>query len=664
MKQLFFWLAVITVQQTMAQTDTTSYSVIMAGNIKGFSKTWQLTDGTYREWYQYNDRGRGDSMVTDYKTDEKSVITYLSAAGVDYMKNPVIESFSLTNGLAQWKNSAENEQRKIKGPAFFIPLKTNAGNLVKAILDNGGSLNLLPTGKATAKIIFKSTYTVNGKAKTLALVTIEGLGFTPAYIWIEENSRSFFANVNDWMSIVLKGNEALVPQLLTIQKKEQARFYNVLAQRLRQKPVKGICIKNVQLFDAEKATVIPNATVIVRNNIIADVITSGTPFVNDDLEVLDGKGKFLMPGLWDMHTHMSDELDGLFHMAAGVTNIRDMGNGPELLQRMKDIKEGKIIGPEEVIISAFIDGAGPFAAPTGALINSVEEGKKVIQEYAAKGYQQIKLYSSIKPEWVKPLVAEARKYKMKVCGHIPAFMTATQAIEAGYNEITHMNMLVLNFFGDTVDTRSPNRFKLPAQKAAFLDLEGYEVQNFLQLLKEKNIVVDPTLGVFEGMFTDREGSVAESNLLLVDRMPLQVQRYWRAGGGGLPVPDGMNDTYLKSFDVMLKILKMLHDRDITIVPGTDGFAGFMLHRELELYVRAGIPANEVLQISTLVPAKVTGKEKELGSITKGKIANMVLIDGNPTVNISDIRKTILVIKEGVIYDPAKIYAALAIKNYK
>jgi imidazolonepropionase-like amidohydrolase len=158
--------------------------------------------------------------------------------------------------------------------------------------------------------------------------------------------------------------------------------------------------------------------------------------------------------------------------------------------------------------------------------------------------------------------------------------------------------------------------------------------------------------------------VAESNLLLVDRMPLQVQRYWRAGGGGLPVPDGMNDTYLKSFEVMLKILKMLHDRDITIVPGTDGFAGFMLHRELELYVRAGIPANEVLQIATLVPAKVTGKEKELGSITKGKIANMVLVDGNPAVNISDIRKTALVIKEGVIYDPAKIYAALAIKNYK
>jgi imidazolonepropionase-like amidohydrolase len=664
MKQLLFWLAAITGQQTMAQTDTTTYSVLMAGNVKGFSKTWQLPDGTYRDWFQYNDRGRGDSMVTDYKTDGKELVTYLSATGVDYMKNAVAETFSFSNGIAQWKNSAENEQRKIKGPAFYIPLKTNAGNMVKAILDNGGSLNLLPAGKATAKIVFKNTYTVNGKPKTLALVTTEGLGFTPAYTWIDESTRAFFANVNDWMSVVLKGNEALVPQLLEIQKKQQARFYNELAVRLRQKPVKGICIKNVQLFDAEKATVIPNATVIVRNNIIADVITSGAPFVNDDLEVVDGKGKFLMPGLWDMHTHMSDETEGLFHMAAGVTNIRDMGNGPELLQRMKDIKEGKIIGPDEVIISAFIDGAGPFAAPTGALINNVEEGKKVIQEYAAKGYQQIKLYSSIKPEWVKPLVTEARKYKMKVCGHIPAFMTATQAIEAGYNEITHMNMLVLNFFGDTVDTRSPNRFKLPAQKAAFLDLEGYEMQNFLQLLKEKNIVVDPTLGVFEGLFTDREGRVAESNLLLVDRMPIQVQRYWRAGGGGLPVPDGMNDTYLKSFDTMLKILKMLHDRDITIVPGTDGFAGFMLHRELELYVRAGIPANEVLQIATLVPAKVAGKEKELGSIAKGKIANMVLVDGNPAVNIGDIRKTALVIKEGVIYDPAKIYAALAIKNYK
>ena len=111
------------------------------------------------------------------------------------------------------------------------------------------------------------------------------------------------------------------------------------------------------------------------------------------------------------------------------------------MQRIEQIKKGEIIGPEEVVISGFIDGAGPFAAPTGALINNLDEGLEAIRKYASKGYKQIKLYSSIKPEWVKPMIDEAKKQGMRVCGHIPAYMTAEQAIRAGYDEVTHMNIL-------------------------------------------------------------------------------------------------------------------------------------------------------------------------------------------------------------------------------
>jgi hypothetical protein len=150
-----------------------------------------------------------------------------------------------------------------------------------------------------------------------------------------------------------------------------------------------------------------------------------------------------------------------------------------LLTRAKQFREGTIIGPRVEIMSGFIDGKDPMAAPTGTLIGSVEEGKKAIQDYAAKGYQQIKLYSSIKPSWVKPLADEAHRLGLRVCGHIPAFMTATTAIQNGYDEITHLNMLALNFFGDTIDTRDPRRFSVPAQRTASLDLQGSEMKKFI-----------------------------------------------------------------------------------------------------------------------------------------------------------------------------------------
>jgi hypothetical protein len=136
--------------------------------------------------------------------------------------------------------------------------------------------------------------------------------------------------------------------------------------------------------------------------------------------------------------------DGPVMIAQGVTNLRDMGNGDELWN-VRKVEADSLLGPEINIISGFIDKAGEFAAPTGALINSLEEGLKYIDDYHKKGCQQIKLYSSINPEWVKPLASKAHSYGMRVCGHIPAFMTASQAIDAGYDEITHLNMLMLNF---------------------------------------------------------------------------------------------------------------------------------------------------------------------------------------------------------------------------
>lgn len=641
--------------------DTVTRSIILGGNVKGFDKTFRKADGSYEEWYQYNDRGRGDSIHTVYRQDEQGFPGFISIRGKDYMKNEVAEDFSLTGNTAKWKNSSEDGSRQVEGKYFYIGLKGTAGNMIRALKTNHNKISLLPFGEVTLQPIGQHTIGSGATAKTLWLCSLSGFGFTPSYSWIDDNNETF-AEVSDWSSSIIKGYESYAPELLEIQKKTESAFYKKLASEIPEKIPGDILIKNATLFDAEHAKLIPNTDVLIAGGIIKEV-SSGKPLNVPGAKVIDGRGKTLIPGLWDMHVHFADNLDGILHMAAGVTHVRDMGNDSSLLVRIRQIKGGELIGPKVEVMSGFIDGAGPYAAPTGYLINSVEEGKKDIGFYASKGYQQIKLYSSIRPEWVKPLAEEARKYHMRVCGHIPAFMTATQAIEAGYNEVTHMNMLVLNFFGDTVDTRSPLRFSLPAQKAAGLDLDGAPMRQFIALLKEKNIAVDPTVGVFETLFTARQGVMEEKNKTIVDHFPIQIQRGIRAGGGGVPVTDGMDETYKKSFETFLRITKMLYDNGIRIVAGTDGFAGFDLHRELELYVKAGIPAEKVLQLATFGTATYTGHANESGSISAGKKADMVLVDGNPVENISNIRKTKLVIKDGILYDPAKLYAAISIKSF-
>jgi imidazolonepropionase-like amidohydrolase len=219
-------------------------------------------------------------------------------------------------------------------------------------------------------------------------------------------------------------------------------------------------------------------------------------------------------------------------------------------------------------------------------------------------------------------------------------------------------MLFLNFRGDSLDTRTPLRFTEVAIHGADLDVDSDSVKGFIRLLRERDVVLDPTVAIFEDMFTARSGSTSPTFAAVAERMPPQVRRGFLAGG--LPVSDGMDERYRESFRRMLDLVAALHRAGVRIVPGTDGLAGFTLHRELELYRDAGIPAVEVLRIATLGAASVAGRANELGSVEAEKLADLVLVDGDPTVDLSAIRRTRLVIKDGVLYDPAQLYAAIGV----
>jgi imidazolonepropionase-like amidohydrolase len=172
-------------------------------------------------------------------------------------------------------------------------------------------------------------------------------------------------------------------------------------------------------------------------------------------------------------------------------------------------------------------------------------------------------------------------------------------------------------------------------------------------------VLDPTMSILEGLFCGDPTAVTPGLEEIVPRFPAQVRRAMRSGA--LEVPPDKAAAYREAFPAMLRLLKALYDAGVTIIPGTDALAGYTLHHELELYVRAGIPPAEVLRMATLTPALVMGVNKDRGVIAPGKLADMILVDGDPTRNIRDLDKITTVIKGGSVYDPAGIEKALGIR---
>jgi hypothetical protein len=230
------------------------------------------------------------------------------------------------------------------------------------------------------------------------------------------------------------------------------------------------------------------------------------------------------------------------------------------------------------------------------------------------------------------------------------------------DEIQHMNFIFLNFMPDVKETRTPARFIEPGKRGADLDLNSQAVNDFIALLKRRNIVVDPTMGAWENTYLDRPGQVARIDAVIFDRLPVQVQRASKSGGGALGAADPATDKqYRASYANMVRMLRKLYDSGVQIVAGTDDGRGYAFDRELEIYNEAGIPPPKVLSIATIEAAMVMHKDRDFGSIAPGKYADMILVNGDPTKQISDIRHVDTVIKNGDVYRPSEMYPAFGIR---
>ena len=648
-------------RRTPSTGDTAEYTVIIAGRSAGTLRQWPDSGGTVTTTYAFTDRGRGPALRQTLRLDKTGLPTGLLLSGTNYLRLPVRESVQPT-GPQQltWRND-NAAGRVAPGRSFYLPLETiptDLAVLARAVQRSRTKVvTLLPAGTATIAGTEGRSVTANGRTMRLERVMLAGLGLAPEPVWLDEQGR-LFAYGSGWSMVIRRGFEPVADDLVEAQQTAALARNGATARRLARRPAGPVAIIRANLFDADTRRMVPGQTVLVRGETIEAVGADGSVPIPAGAQVVDAANRALLPGLWDMHVHVEDD-DGLLHLAAGVTTVRDLANdGDALAARTRRFDDGALLGPR-ILKAGIIDGPGPFAGPTTVLVSTRDAARAAVEAYADKGYEQVKIYSSLDPALFQTVVRTAHARGLRVSGHVPQGMSAEQMVRAGADELQHANFLLLDFLGDSaIDTRTPERFTVVARRGGSVNLAGEPVQRFIALLKERDVVVDPTLNIFEQLFTARAGAYDQATLPVAPRLPVVARRALLTGG--LPVTPALEPAHRASFIAMERLVKRLHDAGVRIVAGTDASAGFSLHRELELYAESGIPKLDILYIATLGAARVMKHDARWGSIAPGKLADLVLVDGDPSQRMRDLRRAELVMKGGVMYTPDSLYASVGI----
>jgi imidazolonepropionase-like amidohydrolase len=414
-----------------------------------------------------------------------------------------------------------------------------------------------------------------------------------------------------------------------------------VASSFSSEPAAVTAIMGGRLIDGTGRPPVEDSVVLLRGGKIVAAGPAASVPIPRGTEFVDAKGKSVLPGLWEMHAHFEQVEWGPIYLATGVTTARDVGNEREFIVAARDaIAAGRGIGPR-LVMAGVVDGSGPFSL--GVIrVDTPEQAREQVQKYKAAGFQQIKIYSSVKPDILKVVTAEAHRLGMTVTGHIPFGMNAIQGIEDGMDQINHVEYitpLMVDSKSQTIDPDAPN------------------VKKIIKLLLDHHVVVDDTLALMEIILhpLDHPISGFEPGILKVAPELKQALETM----GAAPAKAAQSAA---TFRAMETTVRVLHQAGVPIVAGTDQTVpGFSLDREIELHVQAGFTPMEAIQSATIVAARAMGMENDSGTIEVGKRADVILVDGNPLENISDIRKVSAVFAAGKMYQPAALWSSVGFK---
>ena len=663
-------LALVLAARSMAQVpadqlakppaDATRFTIMSTAGQHGSISEWTAPDGTLMGRMHLVLRGQVWDEDEATKVGPDGAISRYELRGSS-PQGDVAETFSVANGVATWKSQIDQGLAPYSAPAYYLPagfsVRATDVPTEKLVANPGAEIALLPSGKARVEKLTSLSVGQGAAQQTVTAWAITGVAGTPLPVWTDAKGK-VFATIGA-LSTIRAGYEADQPAMQKAQDEAMAKQSPILARSLATTPDVPVVFQNVQAFVFGNRFQ-KNVTIVIDHGKIMGIGPASGMKAPPNAIVFDGRGKTLVPGLWDSHMHVGDDYTGPAELAIGVTSVRDPGNDDKLtLARRQRRAAGDLLSPH-VYASSLIDGKGPNTAQVANVVTSEAEAIKAVDEAKAKGQTGVKFYGTFNPAWIRPAAAEAHKLGLHVHGHLPAGMKPSQAIAAGYEELTHIYFVSMEAMPDDVVQHSNGmqRFAGTGKYMKDVNLDADPMKSLIATMAKKKIYSDPTLVVVESLFVPENGDLSPAYAPYVGTLPPAVERSFRQGGFA-PPPGVTRADYRASFKKELELVGRMHKAGVPIVAGTDG-SGLELVRELELYVQAGFSNVDALRAATIVPATLVGAEKHTGRIAIGWDADVVLVDGDPSKNIGDLRHTKVVMMDGKLMDADKLRAAVGI----
>ncbi|MBC7898281.1 MAG: amidohydrolase family protein [Cytophagaceae bacterium] len=493
------------------------------------------------------------------------------------------------------------------------------------------SAAIAPSGRARAEVIADTLLRVGARRQRARLVMIyRGTSTTPSGVWLDENGALLSTDAQ-WFITVRESAVPLMESLRAIELRWRNAQGEAISAKVRLKTTGLVVFKGGDVFDSETGTMRPRQTVIVQGDRILRVGPVDSIPIPADASVFDITGKTIMPGMWEMHTHVQVSNQGsgsLMQLAQGLTTARDMAADLDVAVSQRDRERaGKLASPR-LILAGFMEGLLAWAGPTAAIASNEAEARAWVARYDSLGYKQVKLYNVLHPDLVPVIAAEAKQRGMRLSGHIPRGMSVRAAVSLGFDEIQHAAFLFSDFYPDSLYLPQMRAYSIVATAVApRIDVDSPGMTSLVNFLAEHQTVIDGTFNLW-------------------------------IGGGASVVGAGGSSDQSRADSAYVRLIRRLYDAGVPLVAGTDNTTGTTYRRELEMYALAGIPAPRVLQIATIDAARVMKEDRDYGSIVAGKVADLIVVNGRPAERIGDLARVETVVRGGRVYRVTDLLGAL------
>jgi imidazolonepropionase-like amidohydrolase len=616
--------------------------------------------------FKFTDRGTEVPLTASFRADQDLTPQAFELKGKTSRFQPIDQAVAVQAGRVRLRNREQWTDAPAAPSQFFTIAGYSPATmqmlLVRYWATHGSPAELatLPTGHVKIEPRGEDLISINGRSEKLDRYLIEGLIWGRETLWFD-SKKNLVAAVTldaefDHFEAIREGYERALGTFVGRAGSDGMEALAAMTKTVSASDAGTTVLLGGTLIDGTGSAPIPDSAIVMKKGRILAAGPRSTMKIPKHATIVDVRGQTILPGLWDMHAHFEQVEWGPIYLAAGVTTVRDCGNEFEFITAVRDaIAAGRGLGPR-LLLAGIVDGTGPLALGVQR-VDTPEQARMWADRYHDAGFQQMKIYSSVKLEEVKIIADEAHRLGMTVTGHVPEGLNAYQVIEAGQDQINH-----IGYVTDIMHAPLPPDADRKARRQAVLDTDvaSPEAQKAISFLKAHGTVIDPTIALSE-FFTATTVKPPASFEPGVEKVaPELVEQLADVGP-----PSERSDVMEKVFQKDLQVVGALHRAGVPIVAGTDQTVpGHSLHREIELYVQAGFSPMEAIQAATIVPARVMKLDKETGTVEAGKRADLIVIDGDPLADIHNTRNVELVIAAGKMYNSADLWRSAGFKPWK